>query len=68
MKLASFSVHGRTTYGVVDGDQLIDLESVKPTFGPDLKHAIAANRLVELTPPCSRHYPECQWPTSPSCR
>lgn len=50
MKLASFSVQGRTTYGVVDGDQLIDLESVKPTFGTDLKHAIAANRLGELTP------------------
>lgn len=50
MKLASFIVHGRTTYGVVEGDQLIDLESVKSTFGADLKQAIAANRLGELTP------------------
>lgn len=50
MKLASFSVQGRTTYGVVDGDQLIDLESVKPTFGADLKQAITAHRLGELTP------------------
>ncbi|MGY2313282.1 fumarylacetoacetate hydrolase family protein [Pseudomonas sp. SDO5522_S412] len=50
MKLASFSVQGRTTYGVVDGDQLIDLESVKPTFGADLKQAIIAHRLGELTP------------------
>lgn len=50
MKLASFIVHGRTTYGVVDGDQLIDLESVKPTVGTDLKQAITAHRLGELTP------------------
>lgn len=49
MKLASFVVQGRSTYGVVEGDQVIDLESVKPTFGTDLKQAIANNRLGELT-------------------
>lgn len=49
MKLASFIVQGRSTYGVVEGDQVIDLESVKPTFGTDLKQAIANNRLGELT-------------------
>lgn len=49
MKLASFIVQGRSTYGVVEGDQIIDLESVKPTFGTDLKQAIANNRLAELT-------------------
>lgn len=50
MKFASFIVQGRTTYGVVEADQVIDLESVKPTFGTDLKQAIAINRLGELTP------------------
>jgi 2-keto-4-pentenoate hydratase/2-oxohepta-3-ene-1,7-dioic acid hydratase in catechol pathway len=50
MKFASFIVQGRTTYGVVEGTQVIDLESVKPTFGTDLKQAIAINRLGELTP------------------
>jgi len=49
MKLASFIYQGRSTYGVVDGDQVIDLESVKQTLGADLKQAIANNRLVELT-------------------
>ena len=49
MKLASFIVQGRSTYGVVEGNQVIDLESVKPTFGTDLKQAITNNRLGELT-------------------
>ncbi|MDG2971185.1 fumarylacetoacetate hydrolase family protein [Pseudomonas extremaustralis] len=33
----------------VDGEHLLDLESVKQTFGADLKQAIANNRLAELT-------------------
>ncbi|WP_297844553.1 fumarylacetoacetate hydrolase family protein [Pseudomonas sp.] len=49
MKLASFIFQGRSTYGVVDGELVIDLESVKQTFGADLKQAIANNRLAELT-------------------
>ena len=49
MKLASFIVQGRSTYGVVDGDQVVDLESLKLTFGTDLKQAIANNRLADLT-------------------
>lgn len=49
MKLASFMVQGHSTYGVVDGEHVIDLESVKQTFGTDLKQAIANNRLAELT-------------------
>ncbi|MBV7494148.1 fumarylacetoacetate hydrolase family protein [Pseudomonas sp. PDM24] len=49
MKLASFIVQGRSTYGVVDGDQVIDLESLKLTFGTDLKQAITNNRLADLT-------------------
>lgn len=49
MKLASFIVQGRSSYGVVEGDQIIDLESLKPTLGHDLKQAIANDRLGELT-------------------
>ncbi|WLG42496.1 fumarylacetoacetate hydrolase family protein [Pseudomonas sp. FP1740] len=49
MKLASFIVKGRSTYGVVDGEHVIDLESVKQSFGTDLKQAIANNRLAELS-------------------
>ncbi|MBC3377296.1 fumarylacetoacetate hydrolase family protein [Pseudomonas sp. SWRI92] len=49
MKLASFIVQGRSSYGVVEGDQIIDLESLKPTLGNDLKQAIAHNRLNELS-------------------
>lgn len=49
MKLASFIVQGRSTYGVVDGEHVIDLESVKQSFGTDLKQAIANNRLAELS-------------------
>lgn len=49
MKLASFIFQGRDTYGVVDGEHVIDLESIKQTFGTDLKQAITNNRLAELT-------------------
>lgn len=49
MKLASFIVQGRSSYGVVEGDQIIDLESLKPTLGGDLKQAIGHNRLNELS-------------------
>ncbi|MCK9799467.1 fumarylacetoacetate hydrolase family protein [Pseudomonas sp. MAFF 302030] len=49
MKLASFIVQGRSTYGVVDGDQIIDLEALKPTLGSDLKQAIANPHLSELS-------------------
>lgn len=48
MKIASFVYQNRPTYGAVDGDQVIDLESLKPHLGLDLKEAIARNRLNEL--------------------
>ena len=44
MKLASFIVQGRSTYGVVEGDQVIDLESVKPTFGTCLLYTSPSPR------------------------
>lgn len=48
MKIASFTHHGQDSYGVVQGNQIIDLGSMKVTLGADLKEVIARNRLVEL--------------------
>lgn len=48
MKLASFIVQGRNTYGIVEGDQVIDLETLKPSLGSDLKQAIANGHLREF--------------------
>jgi len=49
MKLASFTVEGRHTYGIVEGDQVADLESMKNTLGADLKRALALGRLGSLS-------------------
>ncbi|SDR32627.1 2-keto-4-pentenoate hydratase/2-oxohepta-3-ene-1,7-dioic acid hydratase (catechol pathway) [Pseudomonas grimontii] len=48
MKIASFVYQNRSTYGIVEGDHVIDLESLKSHLGADLKEAIARNRLSEL--------------------
>ncbi|WP_297846287.1 fumarylacetoacetate hydrolase family protein [Pseudomonas sp.] len=48
MKIASFVYQNRSTYGIVEGDHVIDLESLKSHLGADLKEAITRNRLSEL--------------------
>ena len=48
MKIASFTHRGQDSYGVVQGNQIIDLGSMKAVLGADLKEVIARNRLVEL--------------------
>jgi 2-keto-4-pentenoate hydratase/2-oxohepta-3-ene-1,7-dioic acid hydratase in catechol pathway len=48
MKIASFTYQGQDSYGVVQGNQIIDLGSMKAVLGADLKELIARNRLVEL--------------------
>ena len=48
MKIASYVYQNRSTYGIVKGDHVIDLESLKSHLGADLKEAIARNRLSEL--------------------
>lgn len=48
MKIASFVYQNRATYGIVQGDRIIDLESLKSQLGSDLKEAISRNRLNEL--------------------
>ncbi len=49
MKLASFTVEGRDTYGIVEGDQVVDLQSLKQTLGADLKSALALGQLGSLS-------------------
>ena len=49
MKLASFTVEGRPTYGIGEGDQVADLESMKNTLGADLKQALALGRLGSVS-------------------
>ncbi|MEK8080095.1 fumarylacetoacetate hydrolase family protein [Pseudomonas sp. XK-1] len=48
MKIASFTHQGQDSYGVVQGNQIIDLGSMKAVLGADLKEVIARNRLVDL--------------------
>ncbi|MFP6848565.1 MAG: fumarylacetoacetate hydrolase family protein [Pseudomonas sp.] len=50
MKIASFSYQGRDSYGIVQGDRILDLEPLKANIGQDLKEAIARNTLAELSP------------------
>ncbi|RKP57841.1 fumarylacetoacetate hydrolase family protein [Pararobbsia silviterrae] len=42
MKYASFSVHGRDTYGIIDGDQVVDLGARLGAEYPTLKALCAA--------------------------
>jgi 2-keto-4-pentenoate hydratase/2-oxohepta-3-ene-1,7-dioic acid hydratase in catechol pathway len=49
MKIASFFNQGVPTYGIVDGDQVIDLQSLKADLGYDLKAAITHGLLPQLT-------------------
>ncbi|MGN7998962.1 fumarylacetoacetate hydrolase family protein [Sphingomonas sp. 22176] len=47
MKLASFDLGGRASYGIVDGDQVHDIGALLASRYPDLKSLIAANALGE---------------------
>src|SRR5262249_21544307 len=48
MKLASFTVSGRPSYGIVVGDGLVDLGARLGDRYPDLRAALAADALGEL--------------------
>ncbi|MFA7944814.1 fumarylacetoacetate hydrolase family protein [Pseudomonas brenneri] len=48
MKITSFMHQGRHSYGIVEGNQIIDLDSMKAIIGNDVKEAIERNRLLEL--------------------
>lgn len=50
MKIASFFNQGIPSYGIVEGDQLIDLQPLKADLGYDLKAAITHGLLSSLTP------------------
>ena len=48
MKLASFRLDGRASWGIVDGDAIADVGAVLRDTLPDLKAAIAAGALSDL--------------------
>lgn len=50
MKIASFFNQGIPSYGIVDGDHILDLQSLKADLGYDLKAAITHGLLSDLTP------------------
>src|ERR1700742_1108712 len=47
MKFASFKVNGATSWGLIDGGDIVDLGAVLRERLPDLKSAIAAGALTE---------------------
>ena len=47
MKFATFKADGTATWGLIDGEEAIDLGTVLRDRYPDLKSAIAANALHE---------------------
>jgi len=48
MKLASFETENRATYGVLTGDMLREPDEAFRTLYPDLRSAIAADKLADL--------------------
>lgn len=48
MKFASFKYKGSVSWGIVDGNDIVDVGSVTRDRFPDLKSAIAANALSDL--------------------
>lgn len=48
MKFASFEVNGAESWGLIDGEQAVDLGALLRDRFPDLKSAIAAGTLTEL--------------------
>ena len=48
MKLASFAVDGRESYGIVGGDCVLDIGALKPTGAADLRSAIAGGQIGRL--------------------
>jgi 2-keto-4-pentenoate hydratase/2-oxohepta-3-ene-1,7-dioic acid hydratase in catechol pathway len=47
MKFASFEINGAKTWGLIDGNEAVDLGAVLRARFPDLKSAIAAGALAE---------------------
>ena len=47
MKFATFKANGTTTWGIIDGEDAVDLGTVLQDRYPDLKSAIASNALHE---------------------
>jgi 2-keto-4-pentenoate hydratase/2-oxohepta-3-ene-1,7-dioic acid hydratase in catechol pathway len=65
MKFATFKANGTATWGVIDGEDAVDLGTVLRGSYPDLKSAIASNALHEVAEQAgdARRYPlaEIEW-------
>jgi 2-keto-4-pentenoate hydratase/2-oxohepta-3-ene-1,7-dioic acid hydratase in catechol pathway len=48
MKFASFAIDGRASYGLVEGDRILDIGALKPAGAMDLRSAIARGPLDRL--------------------
>jgi 2-keto-4-pentenoate hydratase/2-oxohepta-3-ene-1,7-dioic acid hydratase in catechol pathway len=48
MKFATFKINGTTSWGLIDGSEVVDLGAHLRDRFPDLKSAIAANALAEV--------------------
>ena len=57
MKLISFSNNGISSYGFVNGDDVIDLKQIFGDKAPDLKTFIAKNLIAEATAAIKIHKP-----------
>ena len=62
MRLATFSTGSTTTWGIIEGDEAIDVGAVLQDRYPDLKSAIAANALAQIPSAVSgaKRYPVSQ--------
>ena len=67
MKLASFKIGNSSTWGVIEGEEALDVGAVLRDRYPDLKSAIAADALPPCATPCARQGPPPP-PTSAGCR
>jgi len=54
MKLATFRISGSTTWGLIEGEEAVDLGAILSDRLPDLRSAIAAGALAEVAASAAR--------------
>ena len=55
MKFASFKINGATSWGLIEGNDVVDVGATLHDRFPDLKSAIAAGALADAAkPPAKR--------------
>ena len=68
MKLASFKIGNSSTWGVIEGEEALDVGAVLRDRYPDLKSAIAADALPAVRDASARGKALPPPPTSAGCR